>query len=108
MSDQLATVATELGFFTDQVRVIVLPRLALDGAENDVMDRFGTLTAMMAGWLLKPHGEEHPGRAARAFERGFAATTRLYERTLGWVLRHRRTTLWATIGTVAKSGVLSS
>ncbi|HEX6838828.1 MAG TPA: efflux RND transporter permease subunit, partial [Polyangia bacterium] len=65
-----------------------------------------TLTAMMSGWLLKPHGEEHAGRFARAFERGFAATTRLYERTLAWVLRHRRTTLLATIATVAFTALL--
>ncbi|HWE30013.1 MAG TPA: efflux RND transporter permease subunit, partial [Polyangia bacterium] len=50
-----------------------------------------TLTAMMSGWLLKPHAEEHPGRFARAFEHGFTATTKFYERTLAWVLRHRRT-----------------
>ena len=65
-----------------------------------------TLTAMMAGWLLKPHGEEHPGAFARAFERGFTATTQLYERTLAWVLRHRRTTLIATIATVAFTALL--
>jgi multidrug efflux pump len=65
-----------------------------------------TLTAMMSGWLLKPHGEEHPGRFARAFERGFTATTGFYERTLAWVLRHRRTTLWATIGTVVFTAIL--
>jgi multidrug efflux pump len=65
-----------------------------------------TLTAMMAGWLLKPHSEEHPGAFARAFESGFAATTRLYERTLSWVLRHRRTTLFATIATVAFTALL--
>jgi multidrug efflux pump len=34
------------------------------------------------------------------------ATTRLYERTLGWVLRHRRTTLIATIATVAFTALL--
>ncbi len=66
-----------------------------------------TLTAMMSGWLLKPHSEEHPGAFARAFEAGFAATTRLYERTLAWVLRHRRTTLIATIATVAITAVLA-
>ncbi|HEX9102905.1 MAG TPA: multidrug efflux RND transporter permease subunit, partial [Polyangia bacterium] len=65
-----------------------------------------TLTAMMAGWLLKPHGEEHAGRFARAFERGFTATTRLYERTLAWVLRHRLATLVATIATVAFTALL--
>jgi multidrug efflux pump len=66
-----------------------------------------TLTAMMSGWLLKPHADEHPGRFARAFEAGFAATTRLYERTLAWVLRHRRTTLIATISTVVFTGILA-
>jgi multidrug efflux pump len=66
-----------------------------------------TLTAMMAGWLLKPHQEEHPGRFARWFEAGFAATTSLYERTLAWVLRHRRATLFATIATVAFTGLLA-
>ncbi len=66
-----------------------------------------TLTAMMAGWLLKPHAEEHPGAFARAFEGGFDATTRFYERTLGWCLRHRRTTLIATLATVAFTGLLA-
>ncbi|MDB4965619.1 MAG: Cobalt-zinc-cadmium resistance protein CzcA [Myxococcales bacterium] len=65
-----------------------------------------TLTAMMSGWLLKPHGEEHPGRFARMFERGFAATAALYERTLLWVLAHRKTTLYATIATVAFTALL--
>jgi len=66
-----------------------------------------TLTAMMAAWLLKPHEEEHPGAFARAFERGFTATTNLYERTLAWVLRHKRTTLFVTIATVAFTGLLA-
>ncbi|HXU70753.1 MAG TPA: multidrug efflux RND transporter permease subunit [Polyangia bacterium] len=66
-----------------------------------------TLTAMMAGWLLKPHEEEHPGRFARWFESGFSATTRFYERTLGWVLRHRFSTLLATLATVAFTGLLA-
>ncbi|HEY7957708.1 MAG TPA: multidrug efflux RND transporter permease subunit [Polyangia bacterium] len=66
-----------------------------------------TLTAMMAGWLLKPHEAEHPGAFARAFERGFSATARFYERTLAWVLRHRFATLLATLGTVAFTGLLA-
>ncbi len=66
-----------------------------------------SLTAMMAGWLLKPHRDEKPGRFARAFEAGFTATTRFYERTLSWVLAHRRTTLLATLATVAFTGLLA-
>ena len=55
---------------------------------------------MMCGWLLRPHGEEKEGALARAFEAGFAATTRLYDRTLKWVLAHRFSTLLATLATV--------
>src|SRR5262249_30082934 len=56
-----------------------------------------TLTAMMAGWLLRPHAEQHEGGLAKNFERGFNAVARFYDRTLQWVLRHQRTTLLATI-----------
>ena len=59
-----------------------------------------TLTAMMCAHLLKPHEEEKPGRLARAFEAGFAAMLRFYDRGLHWVLDHQRTTLFATIGTL--------
>src|SRR5262249_44820916 len=65
-----------------------------------------TLTAMMAGWLLRNEHTE-PGRFARAFEAGFDGMTRFYERTLAWCLRHRRTTLIATLATVAFTGLLA-
>src|SRR5262249_4313109 len=60
-----------------------------------------SLTAMMCGWLLKPHEAEQRGRLAHWFESGFDAITRFYERTLAVVLRYRRTTLFVTIATVA-------
>src|SRR5205807_3410274 len=41
-----------------------------------------TLTAMMCGWLLRPHAEEQQGAFARAFERGFDAVARFYDDTL--------------------------
>ena len=66
-----------------------------------------TLTAMMCGWLLKPHEKEKQGALARAFEGGFDAVARFYDLTLRWVLRHQRTTLIATIATVAFTGVLA-
>ena len=65
-----------------------------------------TLTAMMCGWLLKAHAEAKPGRFALAFEGGFDALSRFYDRTLTWVLNHQRTTLLATIATVAATGFL--
>ncbi|HZS40228.1 MAG TPA: multidrug efflux RND transporter permease subunit [Polyangia bacterium] len=66
-----------------------------------------TLTAMMCGWLLKPHAEQEQGRFAHLFERGFDAVARFYDRTLKWVLRHHRTTLIATIATIAATAILA-
>jgi multidrug efflux pump len=59
-----------------------------------------TLTAMMCGWLLRPHHADNEGRLGRAFEAAFAATLRLYDTTLKWVLAHRFITLLATLATV--------
>ena len=65
-----------------------------------------TLTAMMCGWLLKPHEAEQPGRFARIFEGGFDAMSNFYDRTLKWVLAHQLTTLIATIATVGATAFL--
>ncbi|MGK7864244.1 efflux RND transporter permease subunit [Falsiroseomonas sp. E2-1-a4] len=45
-----------------------------------------TLTPMMCGLLLRPHGEDKPGRISDLFERGFEAMRRGYARTLDWAL----------------------
>ena len=66
-----------------------------------------TLTAMMCGWLLRPHADQKQGRLARAFEAGFDAVARFYDRTLKWVLAHQALTLFATIATVAFTGLLA-
>jgi len=66
-----------------------------------------TLTAMMSGWLLKPHGAQHEGKLGVLFERGFAAVAAFYDRTLKVVLRHQALTLMVTIGTVVFTGVLA-
>ena len=66
-----------------------------------------TLTAMMCGWLLRPHAGEPETGFARLFESGFASLARFYDRTLRWVLGHQRTTLIATIATVAATGWLA-
>jgi multidrug efflux pump len=65
-----------------------------------------TLTAMMCAWILRPHEEQKPGLIARMFDRGFAAVTRFYSRTLAVVLEHRFATLLVTIGTAALTAVL--
>ena len=64
-----------------------------------------TLTPMMCGRLLRPREQEHPGRLARLFERGFALTLAGYGRSLRWSLRHQRIVLSVAVltlvGTVA-------
>ncbi|NKE44257.1 acriflavine resistance protein B [Roseomonas frigidaquae] len=45
-----------------------------------------TLTPMMCGLLLRPHGEDKPGRISDLFERGFESLRRFYARTLDWAL----------------------
>jgi HAE1 family hydrophobic/amphiphilic exporter-1 len=53
-----------------------------------------TLTPMLCSRWLKPHtGTERHGRFYLAIERAWVASLRWYERTLGWVMRHRRLAL---------------
>ena len=59
-----------------------------------------TTTPMMCAVLLRSRGESRHGPAYQLGERAFAALLRFYERTLGWVLRHPRTTLLITLATV--------
>jgi len=66
-----------------------------------------TLTAMMAAWILRPHGDSHRGWLAAGFDRGFGAVTRFYERTLAAVLRHKLTTLLVTLGTAGVTALLA-
>ena len=66
-----------------------------------------TLTAMMSAWVLKPHDEQKPGAIARWFDSGFQSVTNFYERTLGFVLRHQRTTLFVTIATAGVTALLA-
>ncbi|MGE0403333.1 MAG: efflux RND transporter permease subunit, partial [Kofleriaceae bacterium] len=66
-----------------------------------------TLTAMMSAWVLKPHHEQTPGPIARWFDSGFQAVTRFYESTLGFVLKHQRTTLIVTLATAGVTALLA-
>ena len=59
-----------------------------------------TLTPMMCALLLRPHNEAHHGWFYEASENVFNKTIALYGRTLQFVLRHQRTTLLVTIGTL--------
>ncbi len=59
-----------------------------------------TLTPMMCALLLRPHSDVHHGRFYNASENVFNKTIAFYGRTLQFVLRHQRTTLVVTVGTL--------
>jgi hydrophobe/amphiphile efflux-1 (HAE1) family protein len=65
-----------------------------------------TLTPMMCALLLRDTRSERHGRLYWLGERFFAGMLAAYEVGLRWVLRHRKTTLLATIGTVVLTGYL--
>ncbi len=68
-----------------------------------------TLTAMMSAYLLESHEQmkAREGRAKGFAERGFDWMLGHYDRTLRVVLRHPRTTLLVTIGTVLVTALLA-
>jgi multidrug efflux pump len=98
--------ARQIGFtivsLTISLVAVFIPLLFMEGVVGRLFREFAivlsaavlvsmvvslTLTPMMCGWLLRPAGEEHPGRISRGFERGFEASRRLYGRSLAWALR---------------------
>jgi len=52
-----------------------------------------TLTPMLCSRFLKPEHALAHGRAYRAIEAAYQRSLRFYERTLGWVMDHRRAAL---------------
>ena len=64
-----------------------------------------TLTPMLCSRFLKVEHAQRHGHAYEAIENAYLAMLRLYERTLAWVMGHRRTSLAASValflGTVA-------
>jgi hydrophobe/amphiphile efflux-1 (HAE1) family protein len=65
-----------------------------------------TLTPMMCARLLRERTERRRGGLFRLSEAFFDGMLALYERGLGWVLRHRAITLAATMATVVLTGYL--
>jgi multidrug efflux pump len=63
-----------------------------------------TLTPMMCGLLLRPHGEDKPGRISDLFERGFEAMRRGYARTLDMALA--REGLMLVLATLTVAGTV--
>ena len=65
-----------------------------------------TLTPMLCSRLLKAKSEEHHGRWFNATERAFQRTLHAYERSLGWVMEHRRYALAFSVCILVLTGVL--
>jgi HAE1 family hydrophobic/amphiphilic exporter-1 len=66
-----------------------------------------TLTPMLCSRLLKPHvADEQHGKFFVVTERMFQAWLRAYERSLGWVMRHRPLTLVFSALILAATAVL--
>jgi HAE1 family hydrophobic/amphiphilic exporter-1 len=65
-----------------------------------------TLTPMLCSRLLRARGEEHHGRLFNLSERAFQSLRHGYERSLGWVMRHRPLTLVFSALILALTGVL--
>jgi multidrug efflux pump len=63
-----------------------------------------TLTPMMCGLLLRPHGQDRPGRISDLFERGFEALRRGYARTLDRALA--REGLMLVLATLTVAGTV--
>jgi multidrug efflux pump len=59
-----------------------------------------TTTPMMCAKFLRPEHERRHGRIYRLSERFFDSILHVYERSLGWVLRHPQLTLLITICTI--------
>jgi multidrug efflux pump len=65
-----------------------------------------TLTPMMCSKLLRLKPESERSRFYLTSQRAFDSVIRFYDRTLAWVLRHRRETLVVAVGTLVLTIVL--
>ena len=112
--------AAQIGFtvvsLTVSLVAVFIPLLFMPGVVGRLFSEFAltmtiavtvsmfvslTLTPMMCGHLLRPAGEERPGRLSRAFERGFGAVQQGYARSLDWALRREALMLLVALATVA-------
>jgi len=65
-----------------------------------------TTTPMMCATLLRPRSENGHGRLYRISEWFFDTILRMYETSLGWVLRHQRLTMLVTLSTIGLTAYL--
>jgi multidrug efflux pump len=112
--------AQEIGFTVISISVslvaVFIPILLMGGIVGRLFREFAvtlsvaiavslvvslTATPMMCARLLRPQSKVSHGRLYRASEKAFDTILHLYERSLGWVLKHQRLTILVTLGTMA-------
>jgi HAE1 family hydrophobic/amphiphilic exporter-1 len=106
----------EIGFtiisMTLSLAAVFIPVVLMGGLVGRLFREFGvvitaavlisgfislTLTPMMASRFVKHSGEIRHGRAFNSSEKVFRAALAFYGKSLGFVLRHRRPTLWISL-----------
>ena len=111
--------AGEIGFtilsITLSLAAVFIPVVFMSGTVGLLFHEFGmvtilaifisgfvslTLTPMMCAQFLTRENREQQGRVSRWLERGFDAMRDLYDRGLGWALRHEFLMLLVTIAMI--------
>jgi hydrophobic/amphiphilic exporter-1 (mainly G- bacteria), HAE1 family len=117
--------ANEVGFtilsMTLSLAAVFLPIMFMGGIVGKLFNEFAvtitvailvsgvvslTLTPMLCSRFLKPKHDEAHGRFYNLSENAFAWSLRVYERSLGWVMRHRPLTLVFSVLILILTGVL--
>src|SRR5205823_1466774 len=117
--------AAEIGFtilsMTLSLAAVFIPVLFMPGILGRLFHEFSvtictailisgcvslTLTPMLCARYLRPPAEARHGRLFAATERAFDGLLRGYERSLGWVLRHRPATMGVSLALLAMTGLL--
>ena len=65
-----------------------------------------SLTPMLCSKWLRPQHDRKPGRLSAAIEAGFESLLRVYDRSLTWVIAHRRLTMAFSLSLLAVTGWL--
>ncbi len=117
--------AREIGFtilsMTLSLTAVFIPVLLMGGILGRLFHEFAvtigvailvsgfvslTLTPMLCSRFLRPPKEAKHGRFYEATEGVYQRSLAFYQRTLGWVMDHRRTAIWFSLGILVATALL--
>ena len=117
--------AREIGFtilsMTLSLTAVFIPVLLMGGILGRLFHEFSvtigvailvsgfvslTLTPMLCSRFLRPPKEAKHGRFYEATEGVYRRSLAFYQRTLGWVMDHRRTAIWFSLGILVATALL--